>query len=255
MLPEEKARLKIDKLLNEAGWEICERKAYTPLFSSAAVREALLKGSKEADYLLFINGKAVGVLEAKRAENPLNQDVVIQAEDYCKLTQHWCPTFEKPLPLVYLSNGEKILFKNLRYPDSEYEEITKMHNAKKIAELLDIEEEFAGLPALFQNSLRSCQYQAILNLERSFKEGKRRALLVLATGAGKTFTACMIAYRLLTYTKAKRILFLVDRNNLGLQAEGEFSSFKLTETGDCILQLPVLKCRKMLTRPVYPIYI
>lgn len=232
MLPEEKARQKIDKLLNEAGWEVCDRKAYTPLFSSVAVREALLKESKEADYLLFINGKAVGVLEAKRAENPLNKDAAAQTENYCRLSQHWCPTYEKPLPLVYLSNGEKILFKNLRYPDSKYRKIDKMHTAKKIAELLGIEEEFAGLPTLFQNNLRSCQYQAILNLERSFKEGQKRALLVLATGAGKTFTACMIAYRLLTYTKAKRILFLVDRNNLGLQAEGEFSSFKLTETGD-----------------------
>lgn len=232
MFPEEKARQKIDSLLRDAGWKVCDRKDFSPLFSSVAVREALLKGAKEADYLLFINGKAVGVLEAKRAENKLLADVAVQAENYCNLTQYWCPTYEKPLPLVYLSNGEKILFKNLRYSDSEYEELSKMHNAKKIVELLGIEEEFAGLPTLFQKSLRTCQYQAILNLERSFKEGKKRALLVLATGAGKTYTACMIAYRLLTYTKAKRILFLVDRNNLGSQAQGEFSSFKLTETGD-----------------------
>lgn len=232
MKPEEKAREKIDRQLREAGWQVCGREEYTPLLSSVAVREAILKGSKEADYLLLIDGKAVGVLEAKRAESALSADVATQAENYCKSALHWYQTYEKPLPLVYLSNGEKILFKNLREPESEYQEIPKMHTAKKIADMLGINGEYAGLPTLFPDNLRECQYDAIVRLEKSFKQGKRRALLVLATGSGKTFTACMIAYRFLTYTKAKRILFLVDRNNLGLQAEGEFSSFKLTESGN-----------------------
>ena len=80
--------------------------------------------------------------------------------------------------------------------------------------------------------MRECQFEAISNLELSFKYGEKKALIVLATGAGKTFTACTAAYRLLNYTSAKRVLFLVDRNNLGKQAEGEFGTYKLTETGN-----------------------
>ena len=85
---------------------------------------------------------------------------------------------------------------------------------------------------LVQKVLRECQFEAISNLELSFKYGEKKALIVLATGAGKTFTACTAAYRLLNYTSAKRVLFLVDRNNLGKQAEGEFGTYKLTETGN-----------------------
>lgn len=99
----------------------------------------------------------------------------------------------------------------------------------------DIDSEYAKLPsvpAVGAKGLRGCQFEAITKLELSFKQGFKKALIVLATGAGKTFTACTAAYRLLNYTSAKRVLFLVDRNNLGKQAEGEFGTYKLTETGN-----------------------
>lgn len=80
--------------------------------------------------------------------------------------------------------------------------------------------------------MRACQYEAINGLEKSFRNGQNRALMVLATGAGKTYTACLASYRMLAYTKMRRVLFLVDRNNLGKQAEGEFGTFRLTENGD-----------------------
>lgn len=83
-----------------------------------------------------------------------------------------------------------------------------------------------------KKGLRDCQYEAITELEKSFRSGQNKALMVLATGAGKTYTACLAAYRFLAYTPMKRILFLVDRNNLGKQAEGEFGRFRLTENGD-----------------------
>ena len=98
--------------------------------------------------------------------------------------------------------------------------------------MLGIEDPYAGLPTLQKKGLRDCQYEAISELEYSFRTGQNRALLVLATGAGKTYTACMASYRFLAYTPMKRILFLVDRNNLGKQAEGEFGMFRLTENGD-----------------------
>ena len=98
--------------------------------------------------------------------------------------------------------------------------------------MLGIEGIYAGLPTLKKRGLRDCQFEAITALEQSFRMGQNKALMVLATGSGKTYTACLASYRFLAYTPMRRILFLVDRNNLGKQAEGEFGMFRLTETGD-----------------------
>ena len=98
--------------------------------------------------------------------------------------------------------------------------------------MLGIEDIYAGLPTLKKKGLRDCQFEAITELEKSFRTGQNKALMVLATGSGKTYTACLASYRFLAYTPMRRILFLVDRNNLGKQAEGEFGMFRLTETGD-----------------------
>lgn len=102
----------------------------------------------------------------------------------------------------------------------------------ELVKQLGIGDYFAGLHTLQKKGLRDCQYEAVTELEKSFRTGQNRALMVLATGAGKTYTACVVAYRLLSYTPMRRILFLVDRNNLGKQAEGEFGTFRLTENGD-----------------------
>ena len=98
--------------------------------------------------------------------------------------------------------------------------------------IMGIEDAFAGLPTLKKKGLRDCQYEAVTELEKSFRAGQNRALMVLATGVGKTYTACLAAYRMLSYTPMRRVLFLVDRNNLGKQAEGEFGTFRLTENGE-----------------------
>ena len=68
MKPEEKARVKIDQMFEDAGWKVVNRDYYSPTLTAAAIREGLLEGNREADYFLFINGMAVGVLEAKREE-------------------------------------------------------------------------------------------------------------------------------------------------------------------------------------------
>lgn len=231
MKPEEKARVWIDRQLEEAGWRVVSRDEFSASMSAAAVTEGLMKGGLEADYLLFLNGKAIGVVEAKADYVALDEVVSRQAENYAHKPLSWYPVWEKPLPLIYLSNGKDILFKNLRNPETEYVQ-HHFHTPKEMVRLLGIEEEFAGLPTLQKRGLRDCQYDAITNLEQSFREGYRKALIVLATGAGKTYTACMATYRLLSYTSIKRVLFLVDRNNLGKQAEGEFGAFRLTENGE-----------------------
>ena len=163
MKPEEKARQRIDTLLEEAGWYICDRKGFSTEHNAVALREALMKGGKEADYLLFINGKAVGVLEAKREEDKLGANVSLQAESYCRKPMSWYAVYERPLPLVYISNGYRVLFKNLRNKDEEYTEIKSFHSPKNIVDILGIDSEYAGLASLPKDTLRDCQYEAILN--------------------------------------------------------------------------------------------
>lgn len=229
MLPEEKARVKIDDKLNRAGWYVVDRDEYVPQTTSA-IREALAQGNKESDYLLFVDNKAIAVLEAKRSDNPLGEDVESQAENYARTPLSWYGLWEDDfIPLVYMSNGEKILFKNLLSGEDEYTEIDVMHSPKEMLRLIKRSSEYGALPKLEKQSLRDCQYNAELNFEKSIKNGQKKNLAVLATGSGKTYLACLASYRLLNYTSTKRILFLVDRNNLARQTESEFSQFSMTE--------------------------
>lgn len=229
MLPEEKARVKIDKQLRNAGWDIISRNEYLPN-STTAVKEALMVGNTESDYLLFVDGKAIAVVEAKREENPLGDEVKKQAEDYAVSPQSWYALwFEKLIPLVYMANGNKMYFKNMLVEDSEYEELSQMHSPKKMLQIIGKKSEYGALPLLEKRGLRDCQYKAETKLEESLKLGNKKNLAVLATGSGKTYLACLASYRLLNYTQTKRILFLADRNNLAKQALSEFSLFDRTE--------------------------
>lgn len=233
MTPEEKARVKIDQMFEEAGWQVVDRDFYSPTISAAAIREGLLKGNHEADYFLFINGKAVGVLEAKRAEVDVKADkVTAQTKNYTRIVPNCYQVWQTPLPIGYQSNGEETYFFDFRIPDSEMEPVNRIHTPKELSKMLGIEDIYAGLPTLKKKGLRDCQFEAITELEKSFRAGQNKALMVLATGSGKTYTACLASYRFLAYTPMRRILFLVDRNNLGKQAEGEFGMFRLTENGD-----------------------
>ena len=234
MTPEEKARVKIDQWFYDAGWKVVNRDEYEPTITAVAIREGLLKGNLEADYFLFINGKAVGVLEAKREEVDITSNMVSeQAITYAKSVPDCYQAWQKPLPFLYKSNGKEIEFFDYRHRDTTtWETINRIHTPKEITKMLEIEDPFAGLPTLNKKGLRDCQYEAVTELEKSFRTGQNRALMVLATGAGKTYTACLTAYRMLSYTPMRRVLFLVDRNNLGRQAENEFGTFRLTETGD-----------------------
>ena len=235
MKPEEKARVIIDRMFEEAGWKVVDRDKYAPNITAVAIREGLMVGNREADYLLFLNGKAVGVLEAKRIEIDINSDIVQeQARLYTRSCPKWCQAWfpNKPLPLAYVANSRDLMFYDTRKSDSEFEYCKKIHTPKEVKKLLGLEDDYVGLPTLSPKGLRACQYEAITQLEQSFRFGENRALMVLATGAGKTYTACLAAYRMLAFTPMKRILFLVDRNNLGKQAETEFGTFRLTENGD-----------------------
>lgn len=131
MLPDEKALVKIDKQLSDPGWKIVPRNKYVP-GNTTAVKKALMQGNKESDYLLFIDNMAIAVVDAKKEDNPLGEDVAKQAEDYAAHPQNryglW---FDNRIPLAYMANGNKIYFKNMLVADGEYEELSEMHSPKK----------------------------------------------------------------------------------------------------------------------------
>jgi len=200
---------------------------------AVAIREGLLKENLEAAYFLFVNGKAVGVLEAKREEtDAFASKVCDQATLYARSVPNIYQAYQKPLPFIFTSNGKELYFCDFREKDVYFKQIMTIPTPHELVKKLGIEDIFAGLPTLNKKGLRDCQYEAVAELEKSFRSEQNRALMVLATGVGKTYTACLAAYRMLSYTPMRRILFLVDRNNLGKQAEGEFGTFRLTENGD-----------------------
>ena len=233
--PEEIAREWIDKRIEEAGWALVNRDEYRPSLNAAVIREALLTGKKEADYYFHINGKAVAVLEAKKESiSTKNKKLIAQAEDYAVRSSPISYSLYPSLPFVLLSNGKEIVMRDFRQKDSEYENTpwNTIPTPKEFCRKLDITSPFAQFPTLSADGLRECQFDAVTHVEETFKNHEKRALITMATGAGKTYTACLIAYRFLTYGEAKRVLFLVDRTNLGTQALEGFGTFTRTEKGE-----------------------
>lgn len=181
-----------------------------------------------ADYVLFVDGKPVGIIEAKREDEGFrlttHED---QAKDYASAKLKYLNN--DPLPFVYLSTGEVTTFADFRDPKPRPRVVFSFHRPETLRDWLKKPDSLRGsinhLNELSPERLRDCQVTAITNLEKSFRLNKPRALIQMATGSGKTFTAITFIYRLLKFTQAKKILFLVDTKNLGEQAEQEFMSF------------------------------
>lgn len=227
--PEQKARDAIDKQLIQAGWVVQDKDKID--FSAGlgvAVREYTTDVGP-ADYVLFVERQAVGVIEAKREEEGQNITVVEeQSGDYAKAKLKWVSNSE-PLAYVYESTGVITRFTNRRDPKPRSREIFTFHKPETLKGWLSkpksLRARLQDMPLLAHEGLRDCQITAIENLEQSFKDDRPRALVQMATGSGKTFTAITSAYRLLKHADAQRILFLVDTKNLGEQAEQEFLKF------------------------------
>jgi type I restriction enzyme R subunit len=226
--PEDRARQTIDCLLQAAGWKLQDRKeGDLSIPGGVAIREFPMPGFGEADYLLFVDGNALGVVEAKRQGETLTH-VERQSEKYSVGLPEFVHAPIKPLPFRYESTGTETRFTNGLEPDAASRQVFAFHKPETLAEWLSKETTKASLrsmPPLLEKELRPAQIPAIKNLEISLARGDRRALIQMATGGGKTFTACNFIYRLIKYAGARRILFLVDRNNLGKQADGEFKKF------------------------------
>ncbi|MBA2658838.1 MAG: DEAD/DEAH box helicase family protein [Nitrosospira sp.] len=234
--PEQKARDNIDALLKQAGWVVqSARKIDLNAGQGQAVRE-YQTDIGPADYVLFVEKKAVGVIEAKREEEGRRLTAhEPQTEGYAAARLKWVNNNE-PLPFLYESTGIITRFTDARDPRPRSREVFYFHRPETLkrwlAQEASLRERLQHIPPLNPNHLpamelrlRDCQETAITNLETSFKAGRPRALIQMATGAGKTYTAITSIYRLLKHADSDRILFLVDTRNLGEQAEQEMMSY------------------------------
>jgi type I restriction enzyme, R subunit len=225
--PEAIARETIDATLTAAGW-VLQNVSSMNLYAAqgVAVREFPLKsGHGEADYLLFVDGKAVGAIEAKKEGDTLT-GVEVQSAKYAEGLPLKMTAPVRPLPFLYESTGIETQFTNLLDPHPRSRPVFAFHQpatlAAWLADLHRLGYESATLrgrlqrmPTLIETGLWPAQITAVHNLERSLAQDRPRSLIQMATGSGKTFTAIIAIYRLIKFGGATRILFLVDRANLG----------------------------------------
>lgn len=248
--PEQTARTQIDRLLQLAGWVVQDVSA-VDLYGArgVAVREfALTGGFGCADYLLYLDGRACGVIEAKKPGATLT-GVEIQSGRYAQGLPATLPAWRRPLPFVYESTGLETHFTNGLDPAPRARSVFAFHRPEHLADLLSAAPgelrdsdapDYAGgdgaflarvqrMPELVTEwagfKLWPAQITAIRSLEASLAHDKPRALIQMATGSGKTFTAISFIYRLIKFAGARRVLFLVDRGNLGRQTKKEFDQY------------------------------
>ena len=259
MPPEQQARENIDRLLVQAGWAVQNANAVN-LYAGdgVAVREFSLKPSHgSADYLLYVNRKAAGIVEAKPEGHTL-AGVETQSEKYSTGLPDNLPAHLRPLPFLYQSTGVETRFTNLLDPEPRSRALFAFHKPETLAAWLGVSEsaresqdpdrqiaaeppdgflshnlpqKLKTMPPIDASALWPVQERAINSLERSLAGGRGRALVQMATGSGKTFMACNQIYRLIKHAGARRVLFLVDRSNLGRQALREFQGFSVPGGG------------------------
>jgi type I restriction enzyme R subunit len=235
------ARVEIDKQLGEAGWLIqSQDKLNLGAGIGVAVREFTLeKPHGRVDYLLFLNGQPAGVIEAKPQGTTL-VEVEHQSGKYVEGLPEWMQPPVYPLPFIYESTGTETRFTNGYDPDARSRRVFSFHRPETLVEWSGqiaadpghptFRARLKALPPLDERGLWGKQGEAIRNVERSLAEDHPRSLIQMATGSGKTFTAANLCYRLIKHADAKRVLFLVDRSNLGKQAKLEFDKFTIPET-------------------------
>ena len=229
MEPEQKARKVIDKKLEQSGWIIQDVKRLNPTVSRGVVVREFPTDTGPVDYALFVNGIPVGVIEAKKSEAGENITTVEeQSARYANSTFKWIK-IEYSIRFAYEATDNLIRFTD--YNDIKFRSRTvfSFHRPETLERLLanegTIRNNMKKFPPLDETGFRKCQINAIRNLDISFSNNRQKALVQMATGAGKTFTAITAAYRLLKYGKMNRILFLVDTKSLGEQAEREFLAY------------------------------
>ena len=230
MTPEQKAREIIDKKLGQAGWVLQDtKKLNLSAGLGVAVRE-FPTSTGPVDYTLFVDGTPVGVVEAKKDDAGENITVVEgQSSRYADSTFKWIKN-DYRIRFAYEATSKLTRFTD--YDDIKYRSRTvfSFHQPVELQRLLKqsdtVRNRMKRFPDFDTTGFRKCQITAIDNLEQSFAANKPKALIQMATGAGKTFTAITAVYRLLKHANVNRVLFLVDTRGLGEQAEREFLAYR-----------------------------
>jgi len=241
-------------MLEAAGWILQDRNQIS-LFAGRgiAVREFPLE-TGFADYMLFVDRKAVGVVEAK-AEGSTLGGVAEQSASYLLGLPANIPHVQFPLPFAYESNGVEVFFRNECDPQPRSRRVFGFHQPATLAEWarepVSLRARLRQLPPLNANGLWSAQREAIASLEHSLAEDKPRALIQMATGSGKTFTAVSAVYRLIKFAGVRRVLFLVDRANLGRQTLKEFQQYITPDDGRKFTEL--YNVQRLTTNAIDPV--
>jgi type I restriction enzyme, R subunit len=243
LTPEARARLRIDAMLEAAGWTV-QSAASVNLSASpgVAVREFVMKRPHgRADYLLFLDGRAAGIVEAKKEGETLT-GVEWQSAKYVDgLPNELEAAIEGGLPFVYESTGTETRFTNRLDPDPASRPAFSFHRPETLVGWIDEVRRYPAAPTL-RHRLRAMPEPdltglwppkdvAVRNLEQSLAANRPKALIQMATGSGKTLLAAFVSYRLVKYADARRVLFLVDRSNLGRQTLREFQGFTTPDDG------------------------
>ena len=230
--PESKARALIDAELAESGWIV---QSYRNMNLGAGTGLAVTEfpgAHGPADYLLYVDGKAIGVVEAKPVGHTL-KGVEGQSASYSEGLPSSLPAWRRPLPFQYESTGEVTQFTNWMEPHARSRDIFSFHRPETLRALVQQEQPLRAwlceMPPVPEAGLWPKQHIAIQRLEQSLSRGRPKALIQMATGSGKTFTAANVAYRLIEFGHARRVCFLVDRTNLGTQTLKEFQQFQPPE--------------------------
>lgn len=252
LTPEQQARQKIDRMLEQSGWAVQDYKRID--FSSGpgiAVRE-YPTDSGPVDYMLLADKKPVGVIEAKR-EDVGHRITKVEDQTTRYATSEIKHVDRADIRFVYESTGQITRFTDLADPKPRSREVFSFHRPEKLGTWIQqrsFRDRLQDLPHLDTKGLRDCQINAIQNLDISFKESRPSALVQMATGSGKTFTAITTIYRLLKYADAKRVLFLVDTKNLGEQAEQEFMQYTPSDDNRTFTELyPVQRLQSSYIAP------
>jgi len=248
--PEAKARVKIDSQLIESGWQIQDYNSiHLQEGKGIAIREYPMKqGHGFADYLLFVGYHAIGVIEAKKDGTSLT-GVEPQTRKYSEGLPEdiRTPFTDHRLKYLYESTGVETRFTNANDPIPKSRRIFAFHRPETLSANFTFEGSIGQVPSISDSSfvdqmkqnlpsipeerLWPAQRRAVKKLEKSIKDGRQRHLIQMATGSGKTYMAIMAAYRMIQFGGARRIVFLVDRGNLGRQALREFQDFDVPRTG------------------------
>jgi len=238
--PEDRSRAEIDAKLNACGWIVQSRSEMNLAAGPGIAVREFGTGAGPADYALFVDKEFCGVIEAKSAGTTLS-GYADQAARYISEAPEWLGVDSKKRRFEYVASDTETLFRDHADPEPRSRRVFTFHRPETLRRWLSepdtLRARLRHFPALVTEGLRTCQIEAIDGLEKSLAHDDPRALIQMTMGAGKTFTACTMSYRLLAHAGARRILFLVDRRNLGNQTAMEYAAYHPPGTGRLFTEL------------------